>query len=82
MGKANSTKPAKKPEALPANRERFYITEVAKIAAARSGRNVSGIKAWIYRHIENGDIRAVRQTGVLMLPRGEALKIINGESTL
>lgn len=63
---------------LPDGRERFHVSEVAAIVAELDGRNTDTVRGWIYRQIENGSIRAVRVVGKLMVPRAEAVKIVEG----
>ena len=69
---------AKRPR-LP-DRDRLYISEVAKVVAAELGISDSGARSRLYRGIEAGDVKAVRVLGTLMIPRGEVERILAGEA--
>jgi hypothetical protein len=71
-------KAPRRPE-LPDHRERFYVSEVAGLVADGDGVGARTVANRIWRQIEVGGIHAVRVAGVLMLPRSEAERIVEGD---
>lgn len=60
-------------------KQRFYVAELATYVARETCCTVTAAKSRLYRGIEAGQIRAVKVTGMLMIPAPEAQRILTGD---
>jgi len=70
--------PAEAPRGIP-QKQRFYVSEVARIMAEHLGMNEKSALNRLYYRIGDRSVQAHRYLGVVMIERDEVLRILRGD---